>query len=218
LISSFRDCGCFIFAFFIVFERNENGLVVYAIIFINWFHSGMICLFLLSIAASSDQIEVQGPSSYTITALGERKQYNFSYSNSCSPIVIVLARGAYLVELWGGRGGFDPSKAAPGGLSGYTKGILTVGDALQLFLFIGEGGKAATAASIPPRTCGGGGKGAFLNSLNHGYSGGGAADLRVSEQNASSRIMVAGGGGGASFWNDYIPGGNGGFVGAHGII
>ena len=133
----------------------------------------------------------------------------FSHQN-CSPFSILLRPGVYFVELWGAQGGNRTDRNIPGGKGGFVSGFLGIRKRTKLFLFVGASGIEKSNESV----FGGGGKG----SASPGGSGGGATDLRFSENDFSSRIMVAAGGAGSTFVRINLPGGDaGGISGFDGV-
>ena len=126
-----------------------------------------------------------------------------SFDYTGNPQEIILAKGKYLFEAWGGSGqrtmcqlDFDPK-----GRGAYTSGIISLKKELKLFIYVGQSG-----LNQAPSFNG--------NKLGKGSeSGGGATDFRLEKgsnwytlSSLKSRIMVAAGGGGA----DCYPGGDAG--------
>ena len=136
--------------------------------------------------------------------------YPCSNSYECSPYQITLERGEYLVEVYGAQGGGPVEQSGRGG---GIKGILRNSRVRKYFAFVGAMGETNTG-SISRVSFGGGG----IGFSNHTYytvgSGGGASDLRTSQDSLESRIIVAGGGGSSGINtspNNYneSPGGHG---------
>ena len=136
----------------------------------------------------------------------ENHSYLFKYPcssySTCSPYIITLKSGLYLLETWGSQGSkpTNPSCSGKGGFGGYSAGLYHPKKTTKLYLHIGATNSSGYGYN-------GGGN---SNNENDGR-GGGATDFRTKpgewNQNFDSRIIVAGGGGGG-FLN--IAGGNGG--------
>ena len=105
-----------------------------------------------------------------------------------------LYDGEYTLEVWGAQGGYR-SNTIYGGKGGYSKGIVTLTQNTNLYIYVGASGNS------------GGWNGGGSRSLNS-YGGGGATDMRVVGTTLNHRIIVAGGGG--SDGNADRPGGAGG--------
>lgn len=120
--------------------------------------------------------------------------------------------GYYTVELWGASGGGASDE--PGGLGGYTKGVIKLNQNEKIYIYVGGQGKTATGKTGAVSSYNGGGAGGDPGNTTGTYaggpSGGGATDIRYfgnrtleaddlvwnSDIGFKSRIMVAGGGGG----------------------
>ena len=121
-------------------------------------------------------------------------KYLFPYkgtdSTTSSPYEISLCKGKYFVELFGGSGG-----GIVGGTGGVTTGILKLSSDKTLYLYVGGKG-----INISKNGCinGGWNGGGSACSSNGQCSGGGATDIRLSNNSEyKDRIIIAGGGGGA---------------------
>ena len=129
----------------------------------------------------------------------------YSYTYTGHETLLPIYPGKYQLEVWGAQGG-----GQLGGKGGYSKGILTINKAINLYIFVGGKG------SITKGGFNGGGDGGLgtTNALgskkSDGGGGGGSTDIRLSKQ-ISSRIIVAGGGGGAC-GNSWSSGGAGGGI------
>ena len=149
-------------------------------------------------------------------ALGTSWPYEYSASDLYYTFNVPCS-GNYKIELWGAQGGGTSAK--PGGLGGYTSGIIDLKRNSNLYLYVGsEGGHNASVTNIGGYN-GGGYSG--NNNGSHSYGGGGATDVRLKSGNwndfesLKSRIMVAAGGGGNTSTTSYttVPGAAGGLIG-----
>ena len=120
-------------------------------------------------------------------------------------ISITLPAGKYKLECWGAQGGYR-SSTTYGGKGGYSKGVLTLKEATNIFLYAGGKGNTGLSAS----------NSIFSGGFNGGgyrfgqYGGGGASDIRIGTDSLYARVIVAGGGG--SDGNAAKGGGAGGGV------
>lgn len=153
----------------------------------------------------------------------------FSYEGSAKQIV--LAKGSYKLEVWGGQGGSqigsraNSSSGGTGGKGGYSKGTISLVNDTKLFIFVGGQGKSGDATK-GAETKGGfpdGGVTKTYYQCNYDYksvpgSGGGSSSIRVSSDSLYARVIVAGGGGGADgdAWNINNGGFGGGIRGGNG--
>ena len=109
---------------------------------------------------------------------------DFNYTGSVQSKT--LKPGTYTIECWGGQGGTYSSYI--GGYGGYSKGTITLTEATTVYISVGgAGSSSSTTAGFN-----GGGTG-----ISFGRGGGGATDVRISQNSLYSRVIVAGGGGGA---------------------
>lgn len=135
---------------------------------------------------------------------------------------IVLAKGKYKLEVWGGEGGssvgsrelYSPGQ---GGKGGYSCGSVTLSKWTKIFIVVGGQGRSAnseegshTDGAFPD------GGGASTGHCDSKFSsvpgtGGGSTSIRIATNSIYSRVIVAGGGGGAD--SDYRNTNNGGFGG-----
>ena len=105
-------------------------------------------------------------------------------------VSITLPAGRYCLECWGAQGGYR-SSTEYGGKGGYSKGVLTLEEATDVFLY--AGGKGGTSSSVSNSVISGGFNG---GGYRYGYcGGGGASDIRIGTDSLYARIIVAGGGG-----------------------
>lgn len=113
---------------------------------------------------------------------------NFDYKGAKQPIL--LAKGTYVLEVWGAQGGYRNS-ANYAGKGGYAKGTLTLTENTQAYIYAGgQGGKVTTSTTTTNNGgFNGGGK-------RYAYTGGGgASDIRLLQDSLYARVIVAGGGG-----------------------
>ena len=122
---------------------------------------------------------------------------------SCHSVPLYLTRGAWKIELWG-------AGTTSGG--GYTAGVLTLNKNRAFFAFLG-------GQEMPPGAESGyggynGGGNSTVKGMTGGYyrqsGGSGATDIRITENDVNSRIIVSGGSGGGSCNMFPTPGGHGG--------
>ena len=105
-------------------------------------------------------------------------------------VSITLPAGRYFLECWGAQGGYR-SSTEYGGKGGYSKGVLTLEEATDVFLY--AGGKGGTNSSASNSVVSGGFNG---GGYRYGYcGGGGASDIRIGTDSLYARVIVAGGGG-----------------------
>ena len=131
-------------------------------------------------------------------------------STNSSPYKVWFPKGKYFVELYGASG---PSKLC--GRGGYTYGFLDIEKPQYMYLYVGSQGittKSETHLCIDGGWNGGG----RACSLWNQSTGGGASDIRLSENNDyNERIIIAGCGGAAASSDesqqyDHYKGGDGG--------
>ena len=167
---------------------------------------------------------VNGPSNkystYQNRALFE---YPCDTEIECSPTEIILQRGVYQFEAWGGQGGNATkynngvlaSNPQEGGRGGYSIGTLFVTTTTTFFVYVGSKGYFLDQLNTSKGDvfgCGGGVTVPYNVDSGYGTSGGGASDIRVGTDSLYTRIVVAAGGGGASGGRFELmrPGGSGG--------
>ena len=133
----------------------------------------------------------------------------------CTPYIISLPAGSYLLRAYGASGGDESIFGSPG-CGGISEGILKINETLKLFLYIGGKGTEYSYNWTDDILFDGG-----YNGGGRGYGmasgGGGSTDFRFIDEildlNSSyfSRILVAAGGGGWRQGADHkTSGGNGG--------
>jgi hypothetical protein len=133
----------------------------------------------------------------------------------CNPVLVKLKQGSYKFELWGAQGG--NVTGAEGGSGGYSSGILRVSSPIQLYLFIGASGYTPSTVGLTKNSFNGGGCGNFYDATRVTGPGGGATDIRTSND-IKDRIIVAGGGAATFLQKNYNRGGyGGGIVGGDGL-
>ena len=133
--------------------------------------------------------------------------HDFDYTGSA--VEVTLEPGEHKLECWGAQGGSVPSAVtAFGGKGGYSVGNLIIKDNTPIFVYVGEEGKAPSLQSSMSASFNGGGAG--RSNSYYGCSGGGASDIRISNDSLYARIIVAGGGGGAHTNPTEYAGGVGG--------
>lgn len=142
---------------------------------------------------------------------------------------IQLDPGEYVMECWGAQGGRSRANwalAAYGGNGAYTRGEITLTNAMMFYTYTGgkgydsgSNGRCGGAAGGWNGGAAGGKDGNCDSQPEPGGGGGGASDIRMEggswnvATSLRSRIMVAAGGGGASWRN---TGGAGGALSASG--
>ena len=155
---------------------------------------------------------VNGTENITINGNSISMHYGCPNTTDCSPYVLELPRGQFLVEVWGARG-------CEGSAGGYSRGILTLNnkapDISTFYVYVGSSGIKYNGNG---GFNGGGAIGSKLwvnGYYEYRYVGGGATDIRTIKgqlvriksidfytsyfgpnESLKSRIIVAGGGGG----------------------
>lgn len=137
--------------------------------------------------------------------------YTLNAPYSGKSISMMLPKGRYRLECWGAQGGYrydettDNRYSIFGGKGGYSRGIITLSEPTQIYIYAGGSGKSApwlTSDNINSGGFNGGGKRARYP------GGGGASDIRIGSDSLYARVIVAGGGGSDGGTNNY--GGYGG--------
>lgn len=112
---------------------------------------------------------------------------NCPYSGAAKSIT--LPAGRYKLECWGAQGGYR-SSSSYGGLGGYSVGTISLDEDTTVYLYAGGAGNTAPgSATIKVGGFNGGG---YRYTYN---GGGGASDVRISQDSLYARVIVAGGGG-----------------------
>lgn len=120
---------------------------------------------------------------------------NFDYTGSVQ--TATLTPGRYKLECWGAEGGNGTDSPNTNGKGGYSVGVLTLSQTLNIFIYAGGAGIATPSASGWTITNGGFNGGGWTRSYNKSVgSGGGGSDIRIGQDSLYSRVIVAGGGGG----------------------
>jgi hypothetical protein len=140
------------------------------------------------------------------------KSVVFSYpckTHECTNYEAIIQPGIYILETWGAQGGYG------GGLGGYSRGVIEVKRAKNLYIFVGSKGTTIDKKfGSTPAAFNGGARGFSAHSSSNGGrsagSGGGGTDIRTNGNSTNNRIIVAGGGGGSSFYQNIRKGGSGG--------
>ena len=121
---------------------------------------------------------------------------NFDYTGSVQ--TTTLTPGRYKLECWGAEGGNGTDYPNTNGKGGYSVGVLTLSQTLNIFIYAGGAGIATPSASEWTITNGGFNGGGWTRSYNKSVgSGGGATDIRIGSASLYARVIVAGGGGGS---------------------
>lgn len=129
---------------------------------------------------------------------------NYTYTGSYQEVT--LPAGQYKLQCWGAQGGSNGTNstysitAKAGGKGGYSEGVLTLSQKTTVRVYVGGKGSASAGGFN-----GGGsttGTSQYNASNELGYSkmggGGGATDIRLSDGELLSRMIVAGGGSGGA--------------------
>lgn len=128
---------------------------------------------------------------------------------------VILPKGTYVLECWGAQGGTGNSNTSyPGGKGGYSKGIITLNEKTNLYLYAGGQGLGGTTFnSSGATTAGGFNGGGSTTSRNSRGSGGGGTDIRIAVDSLYARVLVAGGGSGSSGYTNQAGFAGGGVSG-----
>lgn len=149
------------------------------------------------------------------------QELNFSYTGSVEEYTVEYS-GYYLLEVWGGSGGYDRSgpETFSGGYGGYSKGVVYLNEGDVLYICIGGKGTNCDY-TIGIHNTGGynGGGGSWCSGSEYeGGGGGGATHIALNLKcgdgqlynysgNKNSVLIVAGGGGGACTYNHWYSNG-----------
>lgn len=109
---------------------------------------------------------------------------NFGHTGAVQ--TYTLPKGTYKLECWGAQGGPYPTNKEYGGKGGYSVGELTLVGDTAIFIYVGGSGVTQSIGGFN-----GGGRGSIIQ-----RNGGGASDIRISQDSLYARVIVAGGGGG----------------------
>ena len=144
------------------------------------------------------------------------KQFEYGFVDDCSLHQAKLSPGFYLIQAWGASGGGKTEY----GKGAYVEGEIFLPYKTVFYISVGGHGKDPNNSTGAEKSCGGGGAGGNGNwyegkMTGGGYGGGGSTDIRTNE-NISSRILVAAGGGGNS--GNVGNGGHGGGIESKKVI
>ena len=126
--------------------------------------------------------------------------YPCDSSTTCTPYVIKLPKGQYLLQAYGASGG-NSREVELRGKGGFSEGLLRINFPTTIFLYIGGEGLPFSSDITTPTNIEGGYNGGGASYGDCG-GGGGATDFRLEGGNAeladsyNTRILIAGGGGG----------------------
>lgn len=145
-------------------------------------------------------------------------EYNYNYTGSVQTFTAPVT-GYYKLEAWAGAGGGDSTR--PGGMGGYSIGVVYCRKNQVLYVGVGGQGKTQTGSSLTANGGWNGGGAGMTYSANDAMGGGGGGATHIATQTGalaslsgsqSSVLMVAGGGAGSNYTNatNYGKGGNGG--------
>lgn len=139
--------------------------------------------------------------------------YTYSYTGAAQTFT-APCEGKYKVELWGAAGG-SYSTTFAGGKGGFVTGEISVSKNQTFYVYVGSAGSSNVTSSNYASS--GGYNGGGYGSWKYGCAGGGGAtDIRTSDSDTKTRIMVAAGGGGAcsqrADYSSWQSGGHGGGI------
>ena len=140
-------------------------------------------------------------------AIWEKKEYQYSYSNSSPNIykLVIDTTGTYKLETWGAQGGgrYGISLGSHGGPGGYATTTLNLNAKDVLYISVGKQGKFDTNA-IAASNYTGGGKSKTDNACS---TGGGATYISKSNSDYTGKesdlYLIAAGGGGSG--GGFVP-------------
>ena len=138
---------------------------------------------------------------------------NFNYTGAVQSVT--LPKGIYTLECWGAQGGNRSQDSASAtvtgsGLGGYSIGTLTLTQLTTCYIYVGgQGGMSSSTGNVKVEGgFNGGGFASHESTGEPGNGGGGATDVRITQDSLYARVIVAGGGGGSG--EDNETGGYGG--------
>ncbi|MBQ9396657.1 MAG: hypothetical protein IJU23_14225 [Proteobacteria bacterium] len=144
---------------------------------------------------------------------------DFEYTGTVQKVRLPI--GTYKLEVWGAQGGNASVKT--GGRGGYSKGILSLSESTDLYIYVGQQGISSISGKSQEGDGGWNGGGNNITAPGSPWivgTGGGATDISLrgtagssnwnNSEHLYSRIIVAGGGGAAQYREDSLYGGNGG--------
>lgn len=119
---------------------------------------------------------------------------NFGYTGAVQSVT--LPKGTYKLECWGAQGGdhFNYASQYRTTVGGYSVGTITLSKTTNIYIYVGGAGTYSSGSG--GAALGGFNGGGYAYSSNRQTnSGGGATDIRISQDDLYARIIVAGGGG-----------------------
>lgn len=163
---------------------------------------------------SGDAEEIVPPEEPETPVTPSQTLYLFEYTGSVQEVT--LPAGKWKLEVWGASGGGSTVVAnSEGGKGGYSKGIIQLTTATDLYIYVGgrgtnDDGSYTSKFELSGGYNGGGFGLSWSGTQHNGGGGGGATDIRVGQDSLYARVIVAGGGGGGS--DDGIGGYGGGIT------
>ncbi len=143
---------------------------------------------------------------------------DFEYTGTVQKVRLPI--GTYKLEVWGAQGGNASVKT--GGRGGYSKGILSLSESTDLYIYVGQQGISSISGKSQEGDGGWNGGGNNITAPGSPWivgTGGGATDISLrgtdgasvwnNSDHLYSRIIIAGGGGAAQYREDSLYGGNG---------
>lgn len=198
---------------------NNKGLAISGILYSIFILFLMLLFAILGVLGSRKVILDKTKKEIFETLNNENKDevYHFAFTGSPQELTIINS-GEYLIEAWGASGGgtSEVTKGESlGGKGAYVSGIISLEKNQKLYIYVGEGGMDATLTNLSNLSLysskwNGGGAGAKDTNESeltgeHGFSGGGATDVRLINgswnniESLRSRILVAGAGAGGGW-------------------
>lgn len=119
---------------------------------------------------------------------------NFDYTGAVQSIT--LPKGTYKLECWGAQGGdhFNYASQYRTTVGGYSVGTITLSKTTNIYIYVGGAGTYSSGSG--GAALGGFNGGGYAYSSNRQTnSGGGATDIRISQDSLYARVIVAGGAG-----------------------
>lgn len=119
---------------------------------------------------------------------------NFGYTGAVQSVT--LPKGTYKLECWGAQGGdhFNYASQYRTTVGGYSVGTITLSKTTNIYIYVGGAGTYSSGSG--GAALGGFNGGGYAYSSNRQTnSGGGATDIRISQDSLYARVIVAGGAG-----------------------
>ena len=119
---------------------------------------------------------------------------NFDYTGAVQSVT--LPKGTYKLECWGAQGGdhFNYASQYRTTVGGYSVGTITLSKTTNIYIYVGGAGTYSSGSG--GAALGGFNGGGYAYSSNRQTnSGGGATDIRISQDSLYARVIVAGGAG-----------------------